>query len=58
MKNSPVEINALANGSYENADIVFCIKQLLENKIISRNGKFFCKGSLYNEYYSNILKCD
>lgn len=58
LKDSPADLGVLVNGPHEGSAIVFCIKQLLENKVIIRNGNFFCRGALFDEYCVNVLKCE
>lgn len=41
---------------YSEEDIIFCIKQLLRNKIIDRQDQLLLKGQKFNDYYKYILR--
>lgn len=42
---------------FSTTDIIFCIKQLLENKIILKTeGNYFIEGEMFEQYYSFLLK--
>lgn len=56
LKLGPFEISTLTSISYPVNDVNFCIKQLLEYKIISKLGKHILCGSMYEDYVSNVLR--
>jgi hypothetical protein len=43
-------IVSLKNEEFSSSDIIFCIKQLLEHKVISRVGEYIIKGDSFDEY--------
>lgn len=57
LKLGPFEISTLTSINYPINDVNFCIKQLLEYKIISKLGKHILCGSMYQDYINSVL-CD
>lgn len=43
---------------YSKLEILICIKQLMENQVITKLGSRFVPGGLFNEYCSFVLKMD
>lgn len=41
---------------YSKEDLMFCLKQLLENKVISRSQDVFLKGDMFEEYLKFVLR--
>lgn len=56
LKNKSTNINDLKHPSYASPDVVFCIKQLLEYKVISRVGDCVLRGESFDEYMKFVLK--
>lgn len=56
IKNSNIEIKLLHNKEFSQTDIIFCIKQLIENKIIVRLGDSIMKGDMYNDYMKFVYR--
>ena len=54
LKSSDIQFPILINEN--NFDVNFCIKQLLEQKIINRIDDKLCKGDRYNLYMSNVFQ--
>ena len=50
----PSTIKSFYNKGYLVTDIIFCIKQLLEHKIISKSGDYLLKGENFQEYLETI----
>lgn len=55
LKNYPVSVEDFS-AKYPAMDVVFCIKQLLEVKVISKSGTHILRGDRYNDYMKIILK--
>lgn len=55
LKQGPVSVDKV-NGDYSPSDIIFCIKQLLEHKIISKSGPYLIRGNNFNDYMKNAFK--
>lgn len=56
IKCSTINIDCLKDGPYDTKDILFCIKQLIEHKIISKVGDILLRGELYDEYVKFVLR--
>ena len=57
LKVGPLDIIGLEHGaSYSQPDVVFCVKQLLESKVISKTGKYFLRGEHFNDYMKFVFK--
>lgn len=55
MKDSAISVESLYNKGYSIQDLVFCIKQLLEHKVISRTDNYLLRGEFFKEYLEFIL---
>lgn len=55
LKNGPCDIEGFGN-SYSKEDIMFGLKQLLENKVIGRANNFFLRGEAFDEYLKFALR--
>jgi hypothetical protein len=51
-----ININKLYNSSYDKKEIIFCIKQLIENKIITKNNSILSRGENYDNYISYLSR--
>lgn len=56
LKGSNLIIDSIKSNIYATEDILFCIKQLLEHKIIYRSGNCLIKGSKFEVYYKTIIR--
>lgn len=56
LKDENMKVEALYFGFYPVADIIFCVKQLIEHKIISKAGDVLIKGSAFDEYVKFVLR--
>jgi len=56
MKESAIKLESLYNRGYSIQDIVFCIKQLIEHKVISKAGDYLLRGELFQEYLKFVLQ--
>jgi len=43
---------------YPSSNLVYCIKQLLEHKVISKTGKYFLRGDNFADYLQTVYKED
>lgn len=50
------KLEDICNEKYPLQDIIFCIKQLLEVKVIAKTGDYFVCGEMYNEYVKYVLR--
>lgn len=55
LKYYPVSIEDFSS-KYPALDVVFCIKQLIEAKVIAKSGTFIIRGDLFEEYSKFVLK--
>jgi hypothetical protein len=55
MKSGVVAIENLSS-KYPTPEIVFCVKQLLEHKIIARSGSHLLRGEAFDDYLKFILR--
>lgn len=55
LKKGPCTLDDLG-GQYLMADTIFCIKQLLEQKIISKTGKYMLRGDHFDDYLKCVFK--
>lgn len=55
MKNGVVAIESLGS-KYPNQDLMFCIKQLLEHKIVSKSGSHLLRGESFEDYLKFVLR--
>ncbi len=56
IKIKKVLLEDLKESEYQYADIIFCIKQLLEHKVILNQDNFFIPGESFKDYLSFVLK--
>ena len=56
MKESAIRLESLYNRGYSVQDIVFCVKQLIEHKVISKVGDYLLRGELFQEYLKFVLQ--
>ena len=56
MKNSATTLESLYCSKYSVQDIIFCVKQLLEYKVISSAGNYLLRGELFYEYLKFVLQ--
>lgn len=56
IKNKNIIINDLCKNIYSKQDILFGIKQLLEQNIIVKSDNFLLKGSMFDSYMKFVLK--
>lgn len=54
--NSAIDIRSISHDKYSNQDIIFCIKQLLEYKIVYRVNDHLLRGEMFEEYLKLVLK--
>lgn len=55
LKENPCSVEDFS-AKYPAMDVVFCIKQLIEAKVISKSGAFILRGDLFSEYSKFVLK--
>ncbi len=55
LKKSSCTIEVLTT-THSTEDIMFCIKQLLEHKVIHRSGNLFLRGDMFDEYLKFVLR--
>lgn len=55
LKNGPTTIEGLGN-HYPAPDVLFCVKQLLEHKVISKSGAHLLRGEAFDEYLKFALR--
>jgi hypothetical protein len=51
-----LEIDSIKSNIFLDADILYCIKQLLEYKIIYRTGTYIIRGDNYQSYYKAVFE--
>lgn len=56
LKNENISIETLYSGRYPVADIIFCVKQLIEHKIVSKTGDILIRGDAFDEYIDFFLR--
>lgn len=56
IKNSPVLIEDLQKSNFTEIDVLFCIKELLAHKVISRASGYLLRGDKYKEYTNSMFK--
>lgn len=49
-------IEELGKTNYSFPDILFCVKQLLEHKILSKSGLHLLRGEMFDEYLKFVLQ--
>lgn len=55
LKKGPATIDVLTNGSSVE-DTMFCIKQLIEHKVIHKSSNFFLRGDMFDDYLKFVLR--
>jgi hypothetical protein len=55
LKKETVKVDHLHNTEFTVADIVFCIKQLQEHKVVAKMGDFLIRGDKFDEYAKFVL---
>lgn len=55
LKNNSLIINSIESNIYSKSDILYCIKELLEHKIIYRTGECLFRGAKFENYYKTIV---
>lgn len=56
LKDENIEINSLYGQFYPVADVIFCVKQLQEHRIVSRMGDVLVQGEMYNDYVKFVFR--
>lgn len=56
LKDKTVKVDALQSKEFQFTDIVFCIKQLIEHKVVSKVGDHLLKGDMFDEYAKFVLR--
>jgi hypothetical protein len=56
IKDEVTTIDELSKMNYPISDVLFCIKQLLEHRILSKSGTHLLRGELFDEYLKFVLK--
>jgi len=56
MRTTAIKLEDLYNRGYYIQDIIFCVKQLIEYKVISRAGDYLLRGELFQEYLKFVLR--
>jgi hypothetical protein len=56
IKVSPIEINNLKNINYDFSDTSFIVKQLLENKVLSKRGSYLLRGDMFDIYCKYVIQ--
>lgn len=55
VKEKPIIINCLYDKGFVNTEINFCIKQLLELKIIDKVGDYILPGLMFDNYINSVM---
>lgn len=56
LNNKPVKVEEIKNSKYIAQDILFCIKQLIEYKVLSKTGNILLRGDKFEEYKKLVLQ--
>lgn len=56
LKKTGLTINEIYHTDFSELDMVFCIKQLIEFKVITRMGDSLLRGEKFDEYLKFVLK--
>lgn len=56
IKNSTIKLGAFKESKHPQEDILFCIKQLIEHKVIHKTGDHLLRGDMYQEYMKFVLQ--
>lgn len=60
LRNNVISVEEISNLSktqqYSLTDVLFCIKQLIEYKIVSRSGSHLLRGEMFDQYLKFVLR--
>lgn len=57
LKNNVIDITEITSSSkYTLPDVLYCVKQLIEYKVISKSGTHLLRGEQFDEYLKFVLK--
>lgn len=56
LKTNVVTVDDVSKSKYPPTDVMFCIKQLLEHRIISKSGVHLLRGEKFDDYLKFVLK--
>jgi plasmid rolling circle replication initiator protein Rep len=56
LKVGVVSINEISNHQHSAHDVLFCIKQLIEHKVVSKSGNHLLRGEAFDEYLTFVLR--
>lgn len=56
MNSNEININSILHENYSKSDLFFCIKQLIEAKVLIKNGDKLSKGCMYDDYNKFVLR--
>jgi hypothetical protein len=56
MKTNVISVDDLTKLKYPASDVLFCIKQLLEQRIISKSGVHLLRGEMFDDYLKFVLR--
>lgn len=56
LKLGVVTIEGLTNLEYVASDVLFCVKQLIEHKVLSKSGNHLLRGEMFDEYLKFVLR--
>ncbi len=55
VKDSPFKISKIVHSTFSEQDIIFCIKELLENKVLYKSNDHILRGEAYYDYIKNVF---
>lgn len=55
LKKETLKINNLNDSEFSKSDMVFCIKQLQEYKVIAKTGDYLIRGNKFDDYMKFVL---
>ena len=56
IKSKVTTIDMLNTNEHDMSDILFCIKQLIEHKVIYKSGNFLLRGESFNKYLKSVFQ--
>lgn len=56
LKNGASTVEELSGLEFAAPDVLFCLKQLLEHKVISKSGNHLLRGEMFDEYLKFVLR--
>lgn len=56
LKTNVVSVEEVSKSKYSTTDVMFCIKQLLEHRVISKSGIHLLRGEKFEDYLKFVLK--